>query len=55
MGCGCGKKATRPANVATTTVARTQDMNRVDSARTFQSATLQKAPTGPVGTGRKTV
>lgn len=57
MGCGCGgRKATRTSGVAAKTVASpSPNATRLETAQTFQSATIRKAPTGPVGAGRKTV
>jgi hypothetical protein len=56
MACGCGKKAARPS-INKTTVARVgSTTSRVDTAKTYQSATIKSAPTAPVsGTTRKTV
>lgn len=57
MGCGCGgRKATRTSGAAVKTVAApAPNATRLETAQTFQSATIRKAPTGPVGTGRKAV
>lgn len=57
MGCGCGKRAmSRPSGVATTTVAAPAgNASSVQKAQTFQSATIKRAPQGPVGNGRRTV
>lgn len=55
MGCGCGRKATSRVGAAPKTVPTTTNMNKTDAAKTFQSATMQRAPTGPVGGVRKTV
>jgi hypothetical protein len=54
MGCGCGKKASRPAQVSRT-VASTNGQTRTQAAKTFQSGTMKTALTGPVQGGRKTV
>lgn len=55
-GCGCGKKAARPANRATAVARTTASTSRTQNARTYQSGTMRAAPTGPVTTnGRKTV
>ena len=54
MGCGCGKKAVRPSTGSARIVARPTGAG-VTVAQTYQSATIKAAPTGPVGTGRKTV
>lgn len=56
MGCGCGKKAVkRQTSVAQTAPRLTgSSTTQVDSAKAYQSSTMQAAPTGPVTT-RKTV
>ena len=55
MGCGCGRKATRTTGQAVTTMARPPaGANPVQTAQTFQSATIVKAPQAPVANTRKT-
>lgn len=55
MACGCGKRKVAPSSAASmaNTIKRLPSDNRVDQAKTFQSATMQ-APRGPI-TSRKTV
>lgn len=58
MGCGCGgKRRVSRSNVTSTTAPRPAvNASRVESAQTYQSATIRPAPTGPVSTTqRKTV
>lgn len=55
MACGCGKKVARPATRNVNTVASTSsNQPRVATAKTYQSATMRRAPSAPVAT-RKTV
>lgn len=55
MGCGCGKKSVARQRPPTTMVPRRLgSTTSTDVAKIYQSATMLKAPTGPVTT-RKTV
>jgi hypothetical protein len=53
MGCGCGKKTAPRTSAQTSVVQQTSSQDRTSVAKTYQSATIAKAPTGPVT--RKTV
>lgn len=54
MGCNCGRKNTRrlPSGTAVNRQAAATAQSAAQKAQVFQSATLRKAPTGPVTTRR---
>lgn len=56
-GCGCGKKTIRTTGGAANQVIQTpgQNATKVQTAQVYQSATLARAPTGPVTNTRRTV